>query len=117
MGEFKDVALFVMGVLVSALGWLWKRAVGKIDGLESRVALIEKQDLMDAKGVWAVFNQQTQALEKVEQTIRRDMTQQHAQLRAEVNGRMDDIESDLRQVNNNVVTLITRQPTQRADDQ
>jgi len=82
--------------------------IGSIDAILPR--------LMDQDGVWAVFGKQQQALDKVEASIRHDMTAQHSQLRAELTNRMDDMKSDLRQANDNLIKLITRTPTQRADD-
>lgn len=88
---------------------------------EKRLAAIEHKMpdglMMDQDGVWAVFGQQQAALNKVEATIRHDMTAQHAQLRAELTDRMDDMKTDLRQANDNLIKLITRTPSSRITDQ
>ncbi len=88
---------------------------------DARLMVIEKKlpdgPLMDQDGVWAVFGKQQEMLSKVEASIRHDMTAQHSQLRAELTGRMDDIKTDVRQANDNLIKLITRTPNQRADDQ
>ena len=88
---------------------------------DARLVIIEKKlpegPLMDQDGVWAVFGKQQVSLDKVEASIRHDMTAQHSQLRAELTNRMDDMKSDVRQINDNLIQLITRTPTQRATDQ
>lgn len=87
---------------------------------ETRISIIERKlpagELMDAAGVWAVFNKQSQVLESVEKSIRHDMAAQHNTLRNELTDRMDDIKTDLRQVNDNLIKLVTRTPNQRATD-
>lgn len=87
---------------------------------DARLTLIERKlpdgPLMDQDGVWAVFGKQQEALSKVEAAIRHDMTAQHSQLRAELTNRMDDMKADIRQANDNIISLITRTPTSRATD-
>lgn len=87
---------------------------------ETRIGIIERKlpagEMMDASGVWAVFNKQGQVLESVEKSMRHDMAAQHNTLRNELTDRMDDIKTDLRQVNDNLIKLVTRTPNQRATD-
>lgn len=87
---------------------------------ETRISIIERKlppgEMMDAAGVWAVFNKQGQVLESVEKSIRHDMAAQHNTLRNELTDRMDDIKTDLRQVNDNLIKLVTRTPNSRATD-
>ena len=85
-----------------------------------RIGIIERKlpagEMMDAAGVWSVFNKQGQVLESVEKSIRHDMAAQYNALRNELTDRMDDIKTDLRQVNDNLIKLVTRTPNQRATD-
>ena len=79
---------------------------------EGRLKMIEQKlpagELMPASGVWEVFGKQEDKLGQVEKSIRSDMALQHNSLRNELTDRMDDIKTDLRQVNDNIIKLVTR---------
>lgn len=88
-----------------------------IDADAAKTARIETLEtiiptLMDEKGVIAIFDQQVELVKSIESNLRREIEMRNSH----VISRIDDMKSDINQINQNILTLVTRDKKSRPGD-